>query len=130
MPYLNDKIVAEFRKIHDPEFSCVGDLNDADKNVGQVTIRKDRYVVRLQIYISDGIIMDAKFKAFSCTVVMSTINYLCRKIKGMKLVDALGIKNEEIIQEFNLGRKKEKENVLCEQCIVGAINNYVSKRNI
>jgi nitrogen fixation protein NifU and related proteins len=84
-------------------------------------------VMKLQIKIEDGIILDAKFKTFGCGSAIASSSLVTEKIKGKTLDEALSIKNTAIAEELALPPVKVHCSVLAEDAIRSAIQDYKDK---
>ena len=87
-------------------------------------------VMRLQIQISgeDGeTIEKAVFKTFGCGSAIASSSYVTELIEGMKISDAVKIRNTDIAQHLKLPPVKIHCSVLAEDAIKAAINDYKSK---
>jgi nitrogen fixation NifU-like protein len=84
-------------------------------------------VMRLQIRVTDGKIVDAKFKTFGCGSAIASSSLATEMIKGMTLDQAAEIKNTTIVQELNLPPVKIHCSVLAEDAIKAAIDDYKKK---
>lgn len=86
-------------------------------------------VMRLQIKVEGGIIVDAKFKTFGCGSAIASSSLVTEMVKGMGIDDAFNIKNIEIAQELSLPPVKIHCSVLAEDAIKAAIVDYKNKQN-
>jgi len=53
-------------------------------------------VIRLYLFIREGIIVNAKVKVLGCPVAIASADILAEMIKGKTIMEALRIKNEDI----------------------------------
>jgi nitrogen fixation NifU-like protein len=88
-----------------------------------------RDVMRLQIKVEDGIIIDAKFKTYGCGSAIASSSLVTEWVKGKTLDEASQIKNSEIAQELALPPVKIHCSILAEDAIKAAIADYKSKYN-
>ena len=108
----------------------VGVLDAASKNVGTGMVGAPACgdVMKLQIIVSDeGIIDDARFKAYGCGSAIASSSLITEWVKGKTLEEASHIKNTEIVEELDLPPVKIHCSVLAEDAIKAAINNFRSK---
>jgi nitrogen fixation NifU-like protein len=84
-------------------------------------------VMRLQIRVVDGKIVDAKFKTFGCGSAIASSSLATEMIKGMTLDQAAEIRNTQIVEELNLPPVKIHCSVLAEDAIKAAIEDYKKK---
>jgi nitrogen fixation NifU-like protein len=86
-------------------------------------------VMRLQIKVEAGKIVDAKFKTFGCGSAIASSSLATEMIKGMTLDQAAEIKNTQIVEELNLPPVKIHCSVLAEDAIKAAIEDYKKKHS-
>ena len=84
-------------------------------------------VMRLQIKVENGIILDAKFKTYGCGSAIASSSLLTEWVKGQTLDAAGSIKNTEIAEELALPPVKIHCSVLTEDAIKAAIHDYREK---
>ncbi len=85
-------------------------------------------VMKLQIQVEDGIIIDAKFKTYGCGSAIASSSLVTELLKGMTLDEASTIKNSAIAEELALPPVKIHCSVLAEDAIKAAINDYRNKQ--
>lgn len=108
----------------------VGSLDKNDSNVGTGLVGAPACgdVLKLQIKVDeDGVITDAKFKAFGCGSAIASSSLVSEWIKGRTIHDAMSIKNTEIAQHLSLPPVKLHCSLLAEDAIKAAIHDYKSK---
>ena len=81
-------------------------------------------VMKLQIKVQNGTIVDAKFKTFGCGSAIASSSLSTEWLKGKTLQEAGKIKNTDIVQELNLPPVKIHCSVLAEDAIKMALANY------
>jgi nitrogen fixation NifU-like protein len=59
-------------------------------------------VMKLQIKVQDGIIVDARFKTYGCGSAIASSSLVTEWIKGLTLKEAGEIKNSQIASELSL----------------------------
>jgi len=84
-------------------------------------------VMKLQIKVEDGIIIDAKFKTYGCGSAIASSSLVTEWIKGKTLTEAGSIKNTQIAEELALPPVKIHCSILAEDAIKAAVENYRSK---
>jgi nitrogen fixation NifU-like protein len=84
-------------------------------------------VMKLQIKVENGTIVDAKFKTFGCGSAIASSSLSTEWLKGKTIQDAEKIKNTEIVQELNLPPVKIHCSVLAEDAIKMALADYRKK---
>jgi len=109
----------------------VGSLDKADPNVGTGMVGAPACgdVMKLQIKISNDVIVDAKFKTYGCGSAIASSSLVTEMLKGKTLDEAQNIKNTTIVEELALPPVKIHCSVLAEDAIKGAIKNLQDKQN-
>ena len=104
----------------------VGTLDKTKSNVGTGLVGAPECgdVMRLQIEVVEGIIMDAKFKTFGCGSAIAASSLATEMLKGRSLEEALTIDNMDLVEELALPPVKIHCSVLAEDAIKAAINDY------
>jgi len=108
----------------------VGSLDKADDDVGTGIVGAPACgdVMKLQIKVEGDIITDAKFKTYGCGSAIASSSLVTEWVKGMKIGDAMQIKNSQIAEELSLPPVKIHCSVLAEDAIKAAIADYQKKR--
>ena len=86
-------------------------------------------VMKLQIKVEDGIIIDAKFKTYGCGPAIASSSLVTEWVKGKTLEQAGSIKNAEIAEELSLPPVKIHCSILAEDAIKAAVADYRSKHD-
>ena len=81
-------------------------------------------VMKLQIKVQNGTIVDAKFKTFGCGSAIASSSLSTEWLKGKTLQEAGKIKYTDIVQELNLPPVKIHCSVLAEDAIKMALADY------
>lgn len=108
----------------------VGSLNKSDKSVGTGLVGAPACgdVMKLQIKVNDdGVIEKAVFKTFGCGSAIASSSYATEILHGMKVEDALNIKNTDIASFLSLPPVKLHCSMLAEDAIKAAVNDYKKK---
>ena len=105
------------------------DPTDADVGTGLVGAPACGDVLRLQIKVEDGIIIDAKFKTYGCGSAIASSSLVTEWVKGKTLEQAGAIKNSEIAEELALPPVKNHCSILAEDAIKAAIADYKKRKN-
>jgi nitrogen fixation NifU-like protein len=84
-------------------------------------------VMKLQIRVEDGVIVDAKFKTYGCGSAIASSSLVTEWVKGKTLDQAGAIKNAEIAEELALPPVKIHCSILAEDAIKAAVADYKSK---
>ena len=86
-------------------------------------------VMKLQLKIDNGVIVDAKFKTFGCGSAIASSSLATEWVKGKTLDEAMTIKNTEIVETLHLPPVKIHCSVLAEDAIKAAIDDYKRSHN-
>ena len=108
----------------------VGTLDKKDDSVGTGLVGAPACgdVLKLQIKVDDnGIIVDAKFKAFGCGSAIASSSLVSEWVKGKNVDEALAIKNTEIAKHLSLPPVKLHCSMLAEDEIRAAVTDYKNK---
>jgi nitrogen fixation NifU-like protein len=110
----------------------VGTLDKSKSTVGTGLVGAPECgdVMRLQIEVENGIIIDAKFKTFGCGSAVASSSLATEWLKGRTLAEALTIDNMDIVEELALPPVKIHCSVLAEGAIKSAIEDYRQKNNL
>ena len=110
----------------------VGSLDKSDPNVGTGMVGAPACgdVMKLQIKVSNDIIVDAKFKTYGCGSAIASSSLVTEMLKGKTLDEAQNIKNTTIVEELALPPVKIHCSVLAEDAIKGAIKDLQTKGGI
>ncbi len=84
-------------------------------------------VMKLQIRVEDGVIVDARFKTYGCGSAIASSSLVTEWVKGMNVEDAMSIQNAQIAEELSLPPVKIHCSVLAEDAIKAAIRDYQAK---
>ena len=107
----------------------VGSFEKGDPSVGTGMVGAPACgdVMKLQIKVEDGIIVDAKFKTYGCGSAIASSSLVTEWVKGRTLDDAKTIKNSTIAEELALPPVKIHCSILAEDAIKAAISDYEAK---
>lgn len=106
------------------------DKESADVGTGMVGAPACGDILRLQIKVNDeGIIEDARFKAYGCGSAIASSSLITEWVKGKSLEEAGAIKNSDIAEELELPPVKVHCSILAEDAIKAAIADYKEKHN-
>ena len=108
----------------------VGTLDKTDPNVGTGLVGAPACgdVMRLQIKVEEGVIIDAKWKSYGCGSALASSSLITEWVKGMKLDEASQITNGDIAEELSLPPVKIHCSVLAEDAIKAAIKDFQNKQ--
>lgn len=103
---------------------------DPDIGTGMVGAPECGDVMKLQIKVQHGTIVDAKFKTFGCGSAIASSSLATEWLKGKTIQEAAKIKNTDIVQELNLPPVKIHCSVLAEDAIKSALADYKQKNHV
>ena len=108
----------------------IGSLDSKSPNVGTGLVGAPACgdVMKLNIMVEDGIIIDSKFKTFGCGSAIASSSLMTEWVKNKHIDDAYLITNKEIARELRLPPVKLHCSMLAEDAIKSAINDYLSKK--
>lgn len=76
----------------------------------------------------DGKIEKAVFKTFGCGSAIASSSYATEILEGMKVEEAMNIKNTDIAEHLKLPPVKLHCSMLAEDAIKAAVNDYKKKK--
>ena len=117
----SDKVVDHF---NNPRNMGSFKKDEAGVGTGIVGAPECGDVMKLQIKVANGTIVDAKFKTFGCGSAIASSSLSTEWLKGKTIQEAGKIKNTDIVQELNLPPVKIHCSVLAEDAIKMALANY------
>jgi Fe-S cluster assembly scaffold IscU len=104
------------------------DKNDESVGTGLVGAPACGDVMKLQIKVTDdGTIEQAVFKTFGCGSAIASSSYVTEILEGMKVEQAMNIKNTDIAQHLRLPPVKLHCSMLAEDAIKAAVTDYQKK---
>ena len=124
MPY-SEKVMDHY---NNPRNVGALNKNDLDVGTGLVGAPACGDVMKLQIRVEEGIIIDAKFKTFGCGSAIASSSLVTEWIKGMSLDEAAEVQNSRIAEELNLPPVKIHCSILASDAIRAAIEDYKKKQ--
>tara|TARA_R110000868_G_scaffold128028_4_gene335966 strand:+ start:1824 stop:2207 length:384 start_codon:yes stop_codon:yes gene_type:complete len=104
------------------------DKNDPSVGTGMVGAPACGDVMKLQIQVKDGVIIDAKFKTYGCGSAIASSSLVTEMLKGKTVEQAQAIQNMEIVEELALPPVKIHCSVLAEDAIKSALADYRKKQ--
>ena len=107
----------------------VGSFANGDNTVGTGMVGAPACgdVMKLQIKVVEGIIVDAKFKTYGCGSAIASSSLVTEWVKGKTLDQARKISNSRIAEELALPPVKIHCSILAEDAIKAAIHDYQLK---
>lgn len=108
----------------------VGSLPKDSKAVGTGVVGAPACgdVMKLQIQVEDGVIIDAKFKTFGCGSAIAASSLATEWLKG-KNINEVDIRNTEIAKALSLPPVKIHCSILAEEAVKAAILDYNKKQH-
>ena len=109
----------------------VGSLDKASPDVGTGVVGAPECgdVMKLQIQVKDGVIVDAKFKTFGCGSAIASSSLATEWLKGRSVEEAQKIRNVDIVEELALPPVKIHCSVLAEDAIRSALEDWRRKQD-
>ena len=105
----------------------VGEIPDASGS-GTVGNAKCGDIMKMDIKVEDGVIVDVKFKTFGCGAAIATSSMATEMVKGKTLDEALALTNKAVAEALDgLPPVKMHCSVLAEEAIHAAIKDYKEK---
>ncbi len=110
----------------------VGSFSKDEENIGTGLVGAPACgdLMKLQIKVEDGIIIDAKFKTYGCGSAIASSSLVAEWVKGRTLAEAASIKNSEIANELALPPVKIHCSILAEDSIKAAVNDYRNRHSV
>lgn len=107
----------------------VGTMDENDPDVGTGTQGSPACgdVMKVQIKVESGKIVDAKFKTFGCCAAIASSSLATEWLKGKTLDEAATLKNSVLAEELQLPAVKVHCSVLAEEAVKAAIEDYNTK---
>ena len=109
----------------------VGSFKKDEKNIGTGLVGAPACgdVMKLQVKVEDGIVVDAKFKTFGCGSAIASSSVATEWIKGKTVEEAMDVTNKDIASYISLPPVKLHCSMLAEDAIKAALNN-IKRLNI
>lgn len=108
----------------------VGSFPQEDPEVGTAVVGAPACgdVMKLQLRVRDGVIMDACFKTFGCGSAIASSSYATTAVIGRSLTDAATLSNRDIAAHLKLPPVKLHCSMLAEEGVKAAIADYERKQ--
>ena len=102
----------------------VGEIPDAS-GTGTVGNAKCGDIMKMDIKVENGIIVDVKFKTFGCGAAIATSSMATEMVKGKTIDEALQLTNKAVAEALDgLPPVKIHCSMLAEQAIHAAVEDY------
>ena len=122
MALYSEKVMDHFRNPRN-----IGILEDAN-GVGEVGNAKCGDIMKMDIKVENGIIVDVKFKTFGCGAAIATSSMATEMVKGKTIDEALTLTNKAVAEALDgLPPVKMHCSLLAEEAIHAAIEDYQKK---
>jgi len=110
----------------------VGSLDKNSNKVGTGIVGAPECgdVMKLQILVEDGKIVDAKFKTYGCGSAIASSSLATQWLRGRNLNEAHKISNKQFVEELSLPPVKIHCSILAEDAIKAAIIDYENKQEV
>mmetsp|Transcript_4674 Transcript_4674/g.16447 ORF Transcript_4674/g.16447 Transcript_4674/m.16447 type:complete len:160 (+) Transcript_4674:58-537(+) len=107
----------------------VGSFPKTDKNVGTGIVGAPACgdVMKVQIKVEEGQVVDAVFKTFGCGSAIASSSLATEWLKGKSLDEAVSIKDKQIAKHLVLPPVKNHCSALAESAIKAAVRDYKAK---
>ena len=105
----------------------VGEIENASGS-GTVGNAKCGDIMKMDIQVENGVIVDVKFKTFGCGAAIATSSMATEMVKGKTIEEALQLTNKAVAEALDgLPPVKMHCSLLAEQAIHAAIEDYKAK---
>ena len=105
----------------------VGEIENAS-GVGTVGNAKCGDIMKMDIQVENGVIVDVKFKTFGCGAAIATSSMATEMVKGKTIEEALQLTNKAVAEALDgLPPVKMHCSMLAEEAIHAAIEDYRKK---
>ena len=105
----------------------VGEIENASGS-GTVGNAKCGDIMKMDIKVENGIIVDVKFKTFGCGAAIATSSMATELVKGKTIEEALKLTNKAVAEALDgLPPVKMHCSMLAEEAIHAAIEDYRAK---
>ena len=105
----------------------VGEIENASGS-GTVGNAKCGDIMKMDIQVENGVIVDVKFKTFGCGAAIATSSMATEMVKGKTIEEALQLTNKAVAEALDgLPPVKMHCSLLAEQAIHAAIEDYQKK---
>jgi len=121
----SDKVLDHYNK---PKNVGSLDVNDTSVGTGIVGAPECGDVMKLQLKVEDGKIIDAKFKTFGCGSAIASSSLATEWVKGKTVDEVMEITNSDIAEELSLPPVKIHCSVLAEDAIKAAVADYKKRQ--
>ena len=105
----------------------VGEITNASGS-GTVGNAKCGDIMKMDILVENGVIVDVKFKTFGCGAAIATSSMATEMVKGKTIEEALQLTNKAVAEALDgLPPVKMHCSMLAEQAIHAAVEDYRKK---
>ena len=86
-------------------------------------------IMKMDISVDDGVIVDVKFKTFGCCAAIATSSMATELVKGKTVEDALNLTNRAVAEALDgLPTVKMHCSMLAEEAIHAAVEDYLKRK--
>ena len=108
----------------------VGEIENASGS-GTVGNAKCGDIMKMDIKVENGVIVDVKFKTFGCGAAIATSSMATEMVKGKSIHNAMSLTNKAVVQALEgLPAHKIHCSVLAEEAIKNALRDYFDRNGI
>ncbi len=119
----SDKVIDHFTHPRN-----VGEI-EQPSGTGTVGNPKCGDIMKMDILVEDGIIVDVKFKTFGCGAAIATSSMATEMVKGKTIEEALKLTNKAVAEALDgLPPVKVHCSMLAEEAIHAAIEDYMRRQ--
>ena len=105
----------------------VGEIENAS-GTGTVGNAKCGDIMKMDIQVENGVIVDVKFKTFGCGAAIATSSMATEMVKGKTIEEALQLTNKAVAEALDgLPPVKMHCSLLAEEAVHAAIEDYQRK---
>jgi iron-sulfur cluster assembly enzyme ISCU, mitochondrial len=107
----------------------IGSLDKKDPTVGTGIVGSPACgdVMKLQIRVENGKIVEAKYKVFGCGSAMASSDYATEQIVGKRIEETSTLTNKDIAKYLSLPPVKLHCSMLAEDAVLAAVTDYLKK---
>ena len=108
----------------------VGEIENPS-GTGTVGNAKCGDIMKMDIQVENGIIVDVKFKTFGCGAAIATSSMATELVKGKTIEEALQLTNKAVVEALDgLPAVKLHCSVLAEEAVHAALSDYYRRQGL
>jgi nitrogen fixation protein NifU and related proteins len=120
----SDKVIDHYENPRNVGSFSDDDIKNGEVGTGMVGAPACGDVMKLQIKVKDGVIVDTRFKTYGCGSAIASSSLATEWLKGKSLEEATEIKNSDIAEYLVLPPVKIHCSILAEDAVKAAIEDY------